>query len=51
MKIIKYVFAILLVSSSLISCTELEESIDETIEMQSTTGEHEDDPADPEDED
>lgn len=43
MKIIKYVFAILLVSSSLISCTDLDESVEETMEIQSTTGEDEDD--------
>lgn len=51
MKIIKYVFAILLVSSSLISCTDLDESVEDSMEIQSTTGEDADDPAGPEDDD
>lgn len=47
MKIIKYVFAILLLSSSLIACTDLDESEDELKEIQFTTGENGDDPVEP----
>ncbi|MGJ8743600.1 hypothetical protein [Polaribacter sp.] len=47
MKIIKYVFAIMLLSSSFISCTDIDESLNESIELQSTTGEDMDDRGEP----